>query len=374
MNMPLKQQPQEQQHRSLRGGRDEVRRRGATFVYCAILMLVLTACASLAVDLGRVQLAKTELQQAADAAARYGALSLDNIIEGESAAKANAISAAGANRADGQAVTLHATEDIQYVVWNPTSRTYTVTSDPDAANALRVTARRTAARGNAVPLLFAKVLGRPTCNVSATSIARLYPGQSERVTVNATSNPFLAGMPNGSSASNDNPHDSPDYAPSESPRQTSIAVTPNKAMTFDGINGGANNYETSTRYTADGNTSNIVTNSAGSENGIANMVGAPINSLVGVFLSGSSPTSGSTPSRLDFTTPEQRNFDMLQPQLKQIFFIGDGRNADGEIQQFVPPPGATRLFIGTWDAYEWNNNVGSFSVTIHNTGTVTLVR
>ena len=46
------------------------RRSGVTVVYTIILLTALIGLASLAVDYARVQLAKTELQRAADAAAR----------------------------------------------------------------------------------------------------------------------------------------------------------------------------------------------------------------------------------------------------------------------------------------------------------------
>jgi Flp pilus assembly protein TadG len=38
------------------------------------------------------------------------------------------------------------------------------------------------------------------------------------------------------------------------------------------------------------------------------------------------------------------------------------------------PAGATRLFIGNMDAYEWSNDVGSFSITIHNASTIKIVQ
>ena len=37
-------------------------------------------------------------------------------------------------------------------------------------------------------------------------------------------------------------------------------------------------------------------------------------------------------------------------------------------------PGATRLFIGNMDAYEWSNDIGSFSIMIHNPSTVKIVQ
>jgi uncharacterized membrane protein len=69
-----------------------------------VVMSTMIMVASLAVDLGRVQLAKTELQRAADAAARAGASALPN---GFASAQAAAMTIAAANLADGNLVLHH---------------------------------------------------------------------------------------------------------------------------------------------------------------------------------------------------------------------------------------------------------------------------
>jgi Flp pilus assembly protein TadG len=358
-------------------------------VYVTLIILVLMGFVSMAVDLGRVQLAQTQLQAAADAAARYGALGLQNIINGSSAATSNATTAAASNMVDGSPLVLQSS-DVVIGIWSSSSRTFTPVTDPTTANAVQVTAVRAAARGNGIPTVFLQALGRSSFDIKATSIALLTPGASVSMNVPATSNPFLAGQPAGVSASNGNPHNDPDWSagspnpPSNlggvhieaSPPQVSstIPIKAGTAMTFDGINGGANNDYTFTNlYTADGDTSNLASNTDGDEHGIANMV-APINCLVGVFLNNSTPGSSAAPSDLDFSTDAARNFNSLSPQLNQLFFIGDGRNDAGVVQQFIVPSGATRLFIGTWDDYEWNNNIGSFNLTIHAPGTVSTVQ
>ena len=117
----------------------------------------------------------------------------------------------------------------------------------------------------------------------------------------------------------------------------------------------------------------IATNTAGSEHGLSNLY-APINSIVAVFVNDHVPgTSGTTPPALNFSTAASRDFASLSPQLNQIFFIGDGRTSGGTVQQFLVPAGATRLFIGDMDAYEWNNNVGQFNINVHGPAHVTTV-
>src|ERR1700733_9685456 len=93
-------------------------RHGIAILYTILAMVALLAILSLAVDFGRVQVVKTQLQRAADAAARYGAAGLSNIISGQSAAAANAVAAAADNTADGTSVVIDPVKDVQLIIWN----------------------------------------------------------------------------------------------------------------------------------------------------------------------------------------------------------------------------------------------------------------
>src|SRR5215203_5762975 len=97
-------------------------RRGIALVYLSVVLLVLTAFCSLAVDLGRVQVAKGELRLAADAAARHGA---SGLASSPAVARANAVSAAADNRADGTTVGVDAALDVQLGTWDANTRTFT---------------------------------------------------------------------------------------------------------------------------------------------------------------------------------------------------------------------------------------------------------
>lgn len=177
-----------------------------------------------------------------------------------------------------------------------------------------------------------------------------YGGGAELVP--GTSNPYLAGMPNGSTCC------SGDTAPAQSPvLVTSFAVTPGSSLTFT-VTGSVDNAAGTPTLTPDGGSVFSTT----SNNGISGATW-PINSLVGVFLDASQPDSSAAPSALDFTST---NFTTLSPQLKQAFFIGDGRTGTGSgaSQTFIVPAGATRLFLGTSDGFGWANNTGSFTVTV----------
>jgi hypothetical protein len=141
-------------------------------LYIITAVALVLGFASLAVDYGRVQLTRTQLRVAADAAARAAASNFDY---GTTTARSVAVATAQANSADGTAVALNQSQDVQFGTWDTTLRTFTTLtgSAESSANAIRVRALRTAVRGNAVRLTFAPLIGRSTCDVTAESIVSL---------------------------------------------------------------------------------------------------------------------------------------------------------------------------------------------------------
>jgi Flp pilus assembly protein TadG len=135
--------------------------RGFTLMYCLIAMTTLFGLVSLGVDLGRVQLAKSEAQAVADAAARAGAVALGN---GTGAARSAAITLAGQSTVDASAVSL-STSDID--IGRFSGGVFSANVTP--YNAVRVRCARTAAKGNAIPLLFGKAVGQNSCDIHAAA-------------------------------------------------------------------------------------------------------------------------------------------------------------------------------------------------------------
>jgi Flp pilus assembly protein TadG len=133
-------------------------------------MIVFVALASFAIDVAHVRVVKSELQTAADAAARAACVALPN---GTAAASSAAVSAAAANSADGYAVTLNPSTDITFGIWDPTAQTFTPATGSAAANAnaVQIVPVRSTAKGNPVSLAFASVLGISSCDVSASGTA-----------------------------------------------------------------------------------------------------------------------------------------------------------------------------------------------------------
>jgi hypothetical protein len=136
-------------------------RRGSTLAYLTISLPPLFGFASLAVDFGRVQVCKTELRRATDAAALYAA---SGISDGTAATKA--MQSAGDNTVNGTSLVLR-TSDVTIGNWS--NGTFTANGTP--SNAVRITSGCTAARGNAIPLMFAQILGRPTCDINDSVVA-----------------------------------------------------------------------------------------------------------------------------------------------------------------------------------------------------------
>jgi Flp pilus assembly protein TadG len=148
-------------------------RRGVSLVWFTVAFTAMLAFASLAVDYGRVQVAKTELLRAADAAARAACAKLDS---GVSAAQSAATSTAAANTCDGTAVNV-TNADIEFGSYNTATGDFTVLTGAAAsnANAVRVYGRRTVAHGDPIQLSFAKVIGKSTCDVTSQAIATVSP-------------------------------------------------------------------------------------------------------------------------------------------------------------------------------------------------------
>jgi hypothetical protein len=87
--------------------------------------------------------------------------------------------------------------------------------------------------------------------------------------------------------------------------------------------------------------------------GISRVLNSPLNLLLGVFLTNAAPVAFSAPASLDYDTSS-----MSSPLLHQAFAIGSG------LANITVPAGASRLFLGHNDGYEWTNNMGEMEVTV----------
>jgi len=134
--------------------------RGVAILYVAVFMLVSLWFVSLAIDVGKVMAARTELQAAADAAALAAASAIDpdtGEIVADSARVRAAVTAFQNKAYEGTETAISINPDVDV--------------DFPAANQVRVTVHRDGDNGNPVLLHFAQTLGLPSIGVRADATA-----------------------------------------------------------------------------------------------------------------------------------------------------------------------------------------------------------
>lgn len=186
------------------------------------------------------------------------------------------------------------------------------------------------------------------------------------LTVNGTDAIFLAGRTDLSIPPASDPwtvlrrHSGP--TPEELPETlpSFVTVASGDTVNFSALTGGVDYFNGigNNFFSPSGNT--LGTSNLNPLDGISGYRG-PQGPLVGVFLNDAIPNSSTAPSTLDFTTSGLGiNFASVAPQLAQVFYIGDGLTNTGQVQNFVAPSGATRLFLGIPDGFGFIGNPGAY--------------
>lgn len=160
--------------------------RGIAVVYIALILVALLAITGLAIDIGYMYFAKTQLQNTADAAALAGASLLDGTKSTlQMAAREEAKKFAARNKAAGEYVNINlntgndSSGDIIVGYWNGTDVVTPGTYQP--INAVKVRARRTGEAGTGiepttkVSLFFGKIINWGEMGVKAEAVAYLPP-------------------------------------------------------------------------------------------------------------------------------------------------------------------------------------------------------
>ena len=184
--------------------------------------------------------------------------------------------------------------------------------------------------------------------------------------VPSTWDPYLAGMPDGTSASAPpaGATEPTDVAPANRPTMvTGITFAPGDVLRFSATGTVAHGPPPQPFTNAEGRLAKVFGHFDGVQNGIGNMIG-PANALVGLFLGPAQPVMTPAPAALDFSSASARDYATLTPLLKQPFFIGDGLTSAAASQKVVVPAGTTRLYLTVWDTYSWADNLGTFTVTV----------
>lgn len=147
-------------------------RKGAITVLAALFLIVVLAFLAFSIDFGYITVTASELQNAADAGVLSGARALP---DGRDAAIAAAQLWASKNVAAGKSVATVASDDIEIGVWDDGTAKFTAltSNSNETPNAVRMTCRRTSARGNSLKLFFAPIIGTNSTDLVATATARI---------------------------------------------------------------------------------------------------------------------------------------------------------------------------------------------------------
>ncbi|MDX1965106.1 MAG: pilus assembly protein TadG-related protein [Pirellulales bacterium] len=145
------------------------RRRAATLVLTAVMMIVLLSMVALSIDCGYVVLVRTQLQNAADSAALAASFEIGRPLA-DAVAKAQEYGAF--HNAAGRSVQIGGS-DVEFGIWDHDARTFVPTGS--TANAVRVTARCDSSTGGEAGLFFARIFGRNSVALQASAVASAMP-------------------------------------------------------------------------------------------------------------------------------------------------------------------------------------------------------
>ncbi|MFT3785638.1 MAG: pilus assembly protein TadG-related protein [Tepidisphaeraceae bacterium] len=155
--------------------------RGNVLVYSAVLSTVIFGFGAFAVDYGRRELVRSEMQYAADAAARYAVQGIS-----DNTATSKAIAAAAQNSADGTAISI-SSSDVVVGTYNTTTGLFT--AGGASPNAVKVTVARRNGSGMSTTLL--RAFGMTNLNVSATGFAMMAASGSGTASAAPTTPGFI---------------------------------------------------------------------------------------------------------------------------------------------------------------------------------------
>ncbi|APZ93202.1 pilus assembly protein TadG-related protein [Fuerstiella marisgermanici] len=169
-------------------GRKHLDRRGVILVFAAVMLLISFAFAAFVVDFGMVTLTKGQMQNAADSAAHAATLEIARsfgpgneltVDQAESIARARAVEMISKFRTGDVAATdAHQVRDIRVGrrSWNDSDKEWEDEWGVSPYNMVEVTVRRTNTDTTALPMTFAKLLGRENFELTTTSVYALQPG------------------------------------------------------------------------------------------------------------------------------------------------------------------------------------------------------
>jgi hypothetical protein len=154
-------------------------RSGSVLIVTLLMMVAMLIVVAMAVDLGYVQMAATEMQRSADAAAEAGAWKLLGTVSSGQAVDQTALAAvratagqfAGLNMVTQTAPDLAVEDAVIGSLVYPFNQTSFTFDTPSRFNAVSVHVRRTTAQNGEIGLFFARVMGVASCPLQTQATA-----------------------------------------------------------------------------------------------------------------------------------------------------------------------------------------------------------
>lgn len=162
-------------------------RHGAIVVLAVAVLIVAFGFAAFTVDFGMIALTKAQIQSAADSSAHAAVMEVARSFgpgyeltqeAAEQTARERAVEMVGRFRSgDLSSTGAHETRDVRVGrrSWNDDTQKWDEDWGVSPYNMVEVTVRRTTAVDSPLPMSFAKVIGRDTFDLEATSVAALFP-------------------------------------------------------------------------------------------------------------------------------------------------------------------------------------------------------
>ena len=150
------------------------KRCGAIAIMAAVCLVIVVAFLAFTIDFGHINVAESEMQNAADAGALSGVRAL---ASSRNDAILQAKAWAGRNIASNRSVQVQDT-DVEIGVWDKETAMFTAlpADSKTSPNAVKVTALRSQSRKNALPLFLGHILGKSSTEIRVSAVASVTSG------------------------------------------------------------------------------------------------------------------------------------------------------------------------------------------------------
>lgn len=189
-------------------------------------------------------------------------------------------------------------------------------------------------------------IGVGAAGATAAVVVLAGGGTTEQHELPATADIYLAGVPDDVAATMSDPGTSP----------LRIELDGAGRVSFPSVSGEVGACSGCEPESADGGNMSFTSTNLTALNGISGVLHEDRTLfVVGVFLGADDPDQD---DQVDLSAADSARTQ--EPDLGEVFFIGDGETGDGETQQIVVPDGAETLYVGFADGFAFQGTPGAY--------------